>query len=170
MYKALLPLITNQFLIAAVLAWFICQMLKFFFGIITTRRFCYEKLAASGGMPSAHSGAVCALVVSLGESEIGMGSPIFALAALFAIIVMYDAMNVRRSCGEQAKALNKLLLKYHDIDETKQAELKKEIGKLDQEDDDSDSDEIKRLKEVMGHTPLQVVMGAFIGVVVGFLL
>ena len=170
MYKALLPLITNKFLIAAVLAWFVCQALKFIFGIITTRRFCYEKLVSSGGMPSSHSGAVCALAVSLGRSEFGMGSPFFALTVLFALIVMYDAMNVRRSCGEQAKALNQLLLKYHIIDEETKALMKKEIGTLDDEDNDDDSEEIKRLKEVMGHTPLQVVAGAVIGVGIGFFL
>ena len=170
MYTTLLPLITNRFLTAAVLAWMICQTLKFLFGVITTRRFCYEKLVASGGMPSAHSGAVCALAVSLGLSGYGMSSPVFALAALFAMIVMYDAMNVRRSCGEQAKELNRLLLKYHDIDEDMKELFNHEICTLDNEDDDSDSEEIKRLKEVMGHTPLQVVTGAVIGIVVGVLL
>lgn len=113
------------------------------------RRFVAERLVGSGGMPSSHSSTVCALVTATGI-EFGGGSYEFAIAAIFAIIVMYDAMGVRRETGIQAKVLNEMM------------ELFTKMGKEMTAED--------RLKEFVGHTPLQVLMGAILGVGIALLM
>ena len=103
-----------------------------------------ERVVGSGGMPSCHSAAVCGLTTSILINE-GLNSPLFAIAAIFAIVVMYDAMGVRRETGIQAKVLNEMI------------ELFEKLGSDVQYED--------KLKEFVGHTPFQVAMGALLGTV-----
>ena len=113
-----------------------------------TKKFVPERLIGSGGMPSCHSAAVCALVTSLVINE-GVGSYLVAIAGLLAIVVMYDATGVRRETGNQAKVLNEFI------------DLFKKNGSEISNDD--------RLKEFVGHTPLQVFCGALLGIAFAFL-
>lgn len=131
-------------LVVSGIAWFIAQLLKTVVNIVTERRLNFVSLMASGGMPSSHSATVSALAVSIGFTE-GFASPFFAIAFLFAYIVMYDAAGVRRETGEQAKILNKMLI---DLTEGHTDEMP------------------KQLKELVGHTPLQVFAGAVLGIAI----
>ena len=133
---------------SAVIGWFVAQILKTIIHMVFTRKFVAERLVGSGGMPSSHSATVCALVTSC-CIRYGPGSFEFAISAIFAIIVMYDAMGVRRETGIQAKVLNEMI------------ELFTNMGK--------DMNVQDRLKEFIGHTPLQVLMGAILGVVLAFI-
>lgn len=98
----------NGVLISSVLAWLIAQIAKIFLFAMTHKKWDIERLVGSGGMPSSHSALVTALSTSIGILD-GMNSEIFALACVFAAIVMYDAAGVRRAAGEQARILNTLL-------------------------------------------------------------
>lgn len=112
-----------------------------------TREFVWERMIGSGGMPSSHSATVCALATATGI-QYGSASFAFAIAVIMAIIVMHDAMGVRRETGIQARVLNEMM------------NLFREMGtKMSVED---------KLKEFVGHTPFQVWMGALLGVIVGF--
>lgn len=133
--------IKNRVLWITLTAWFFAQGLKVVIGLIRERRFNFVWILRTGGMPSAHSAAVCALAFSLGK-EIGFSSPFFALAAIFALITMFDAQTWRRSIGVQARILNNIMV---DIQE------KKRVG------DD-------KLRELVGHTPIEVLVGALIGI------
>ena len=104
----------------------------------------------AGGMPSSHSATVCAMVVATGRF-CGMSSPQFAIAAVLSIIVMYDAMGVRYETGEQAKMLNRLFNEWVD-------QVTSSFPFLGG----------KKLKEMVGHTPIEVVTGAILGIVLGF--
>ena len=105
----------------------------------------------AGGMPSSHSATVCAMVVATGR-YCGVNSPLFAIAAVLSIIVMYDAMGVRYETGEQAKVLNKMLEQWIEVTEKNNPFLQN-----------------MHLKEMVGHTPLQVMAGFALGILVGFL-
>ena len=137
----------NLILNLSILAWALAQVLKVLLVLITKHRWDWKHILSSGGMPSSHSAFVCALAVSVGILY-GWQTPYFALAAGLAAVVMYDACNVRWSTGEQAKALNLLL-----------GDLERLPPEL----------EGKRMKEALGHTPFQVLMGALLGVAVGLL-
>ncbi len=120
----------------------------------------------SGGMPSAHSALVCSIAVGMSR-KMGFASPEFALALTLAGIVMYDAMGVRRAAGEQAKVLNKMIFSFKLFGE----DFWKDFN-LDQELTDSDLEEPepKELKEFLGHTPLEVLGGALLGILVAVLI
>lgn len=135
---------TNYILICAFTGWFGAQFFKCVRYIVKNRKFNFAVLMASGGMPSSHSATVCSMVVATARVE-GTGSVAFALAFVLAFIVMYDAAGVRRAAGEQAKVLNRIV---EDIQ-------KGETKYLD-----------KRLKELIGHTPLQVIIGAIFGIII----
>lgn len=132
-------------LILAAAAWGITQVLKVVAYLITERRLDWSRLLASGGMPSSHSACVCACAASTGMLY-GFESPLFAIAAVLAVVVMYDAANVRKATGEQAKILNYMMEHWE--------QAKPEL--FDRE-----------LKEMIGHSPLQVVVGGALGVAVG---
>ena len=132
-------------LLIAVAAWAVAQGLKLLIAAAVYRKFDITYLTTGGGMPSSHSALVCATVVSCGMSA-GFDSPVFAVAAVMAFIAMYDAANVRRETGEQAKVLNYILRNWG------------EVRPEEFEDE---------LKELIGHTPFQVAMGAVLGVAVG---
>ena len=141
----------NPILTVALLAWFVAQVLKTLINFILLGKFQLERMWGDGGMPSAHSATVCAMVIATARSE-GFGSAIFAVAAVVAIITMHDAMGVRRETGEQAKVLNKMIEQWIDVTEKNAPFLQN-----------------MHLKEMVGHTPLQVLAGFVVGGVVGAL-
>lgn len=137
----------NLILNLAILAWAAAQLLKLVVTLITDRRWDWKHILSSGGMPSSHSACVCACASSIAYLY-GWGSPLFALAAVLAAVVMYDAFNVRRETGEQARILNYIMENWPQM---KPEEI------FD-----------KALKELIGHTPLQVFMGALLGIAMGW--
>ncbi len=136
--------ISNYPLLVAGAAWGIAQVLKIFTNFVHTRRFDFQMLFASGGMPSSHSATVCALTTACAV-KYGFASPAFAISLIFSAIVMRDASGVRWETGEQAKLINKMM---------------KEIFSGKPEEIDTG------LKELVGHTPFQVLIGALLGVLI----
>ena len=141
----------NPILTVALLAWFVAQVLKTLINFILLGKFQLERMWGDGGMPSAHSATVCAMVIATARSE-GFGSAIFAVASVVAIITMHDAMGVRRETGEQAKVLNRMLEQWIEVTEKNSPFLQN-----------------MHLKEMVGHTPLQVMAGFAVGCIVGLL-
>lgn len=139
-------LFSNRVFIAAASGWCIAQILKTIIHLILNRTFVAERLVGSGGMPSSHSSTVCALACAT-FYEHGAGSFEFAISLIFAIIVMYDAMGVRRETGIQAKLLNDIIKTFEDMG-------RNELSAYD------------KLKEFVGHTPLQVLIGAILGILI----
>ena len=140
-------LFQNRILIAAVTGWLVAQLLKTIIHLYFTKSFVPERLVGSGGMPSSHSATVCALSTAA-AIQYGLGSFEFAICAIVAIIVMYDALGVRRETGIQAKVINEMMELF--------SSMNKELS----------TDE--KLKELVGHTPLQVLMGAILGIIIAF--
>ena len=141
-------LIQNPVLVAGVMGWFVAQVLKTFIHLLLTKEFVWERMVGSGGMPSSHSATVCALATAAGV-QYGSDSFAFALSVIMAIIVMHDAMGVRRETGIQARVLNEMMALF------------REMGtKMSAED---------KLKEFVGHTPIQVLIGALLGIITGLL-
>lgn len=153
----------NYSLICAGVSWLVSQILKFIFFFITEKRFNLGRLTGSGGMPSAHCAAMAGLSVAISR-QCGLNSPVFAISAILSAIVMYDANGVRRSSGEQAKLLNRLV-DVLDIPEIKQTEIKKSLRIFNREDSNN-TDNMKKLKEQLGHTPIEVMAGVLVGIVV----
>ena len=141
--KAFTDLFFNYILVSAVISWFLAQMLKFIITYVTTGKSVPERLVGSGGMPSSHTALVCSATIAAAKCE-GTASPIFAVCFILACVVMYDAMNVRRQAGEHAKVINRMI-------------NDKESGKEGGFDDVT-------LKEKLGHTPLEVLGGALLGI------
>lgn len=141
-------LLTNDMLICAVIAYFAAQIIKIFTTLWRDGKFSLAVIVSSGGMPSSHSSTVVALTISCARMY-GVGSPLFAICFILAAIVMYDATGVRRAAGEQAKLLNHIVTDLFSGDPNYSQ---------------------KALKELIGHTPLQVVMGALLGLLVGLLM
>ena len=141
----------NEILTVSIVSWFVAQVLKTIINFILLGKFQLERMWGDGGMPSAHSATVCAMVIAAARSE-GISSAIFAVASVVAIITMHDAMGVRHETGEQAKVLNQMIEEWIDISEKNAPFLQN-----------------MHLKEMVGHTPLQVMAGMVVGVVVGFL-
>ena len=140
---------SNEIFISAAVVWLTAQILKTIIHTALTRSFVAERMVGSGGMPSSHSSTVCALAAST-CLQYGSASFEFAIAAFFAIVVMYDAIGVRRETGIQAKVLNEMI------------ELFSHMGKgVSMED---------KLKEFVGHTPLQVLAGAILGILIAFVI
>lgn len=135
----------NKILISAATGWIVAQILKTIIHTLFTRNFDAERLIGGGGMPSSHSSTVCALATAT-ALQYGPNSYEFAMAAIFALVVMYDAIGVRQETGKQAKVLNDMI------------ELFTHMGK--------DLDMEKQLKEFIGHTPFQVLCGAILGIVI----
>ena len=141
----------NEILTVSLLSWFVAQVLKTIINFVLLGRFQLERMWGDGGMPSAHSATVTAMVIATARSE-GIHSAIFAVAAVVAIITMHDAMGVRRETGEQAKVLNKMLEQWIEVTEKNNPFLQNML-----------------LKEMVGHPPLQVMAGFALGILVGFL-
>lgn len=140
-------LLSNSILSLSILAWAIAQVAKFFVNLATNGERDWHYLLTGGGMPSSHSATVCACAASVAFLY-GFSSPYFAIAAVLAVVVMYDAFNVRRETGEQAKILNYMMEHWNQM----------EPGEIFD----------TALKELVGHTPLQVLMGALLGIAVGW--
>ncbi|RKI91686.1 divergent PAP2 family protein [Parablautia intestinalis] len=138
-------LLQNQVFVSAALGWLVAQVLKTLIHLILTKQFVAERMVGGGGMPSSHSATVCALATSTGI-KYGGGSFEFAITAMLAIIVMYDAMGVRRETGKQGRVLNEMMEVFMNMGKQISVE--------------------ERLKEFVGHTPLQVLMGAILGTLI----
>ncbi len=134
----------NRVLLVAVIACLLAQFSKLFFQLVKNRQLNFHSLVESGGMPSSHSALVTALAVGIGQT-VGWSSTEFALATIFAVIVMYDAAGVRRAAGDQARVLNQIIELFEDHQFTED-----------------------RLKEILGHTPFQVLVGSILGVIVAW--
>ncbi len=142
-------LIHNYVLMAAGISWISAQIVKTIIDLLINKELNFERLVGSGGMPSCHSATVCALAVA-SALEYGLGSGVFAVAAIFAIVVMYDARGVRRETGTQAVIINQIM-DYFNSEHPEKIEFNTE-----------------NLKELIGHTPLQVFIGALFGIAMGF--
>ena len=138
--------IQNKYIYIPFFLWFGIQLFKLIYDLVTTKKFNFKRIMGAGGMPSSHSAVVAGIATLIGKYE-GVNSPIFALAFIVAFIVMYDACGVRRAAGKQAELLNKLI------------ETPGLTGVQVSE----------KLVEVLGHTPVQVIVGALIGLGVGLI-
>ena len=134
----------NKYIYIPLLTWFGIQLFKVLYDLVVTKKFNFKRIMGAGGMPSSHTGVVMSLTTLVGKSE-GFASPLFAVSLIFSFVVMYDAAGVRRAAGKQAQLLNKLV------------ETPGLTGFQVQE----------KLVEVLGHSPIQVIVGAVIGVIVG---
>ena len=135
-----------KYLVVPFAVWFFIQLFKLIYDLVTTKQFNFKRILGAGGMPSSHSAVVTSLATMVGLNQ-GIESPIFAISVIFAFIVMYDAAGIRRAAGKQAKILNKIV----------------NTPGL------SGVEVTEKLQEVLGHTPIQVIVGAAIGILVGFI-
>lgn len=140
-------ILDNRILLVAIAACLIAQAIKLIIDVVQNGKISVKVLTTSGGMPSAHSALVTALAAGVGE-DLGFKSAEFAIATIFAIIVMYDAAGVRQAAGKQARILNQMV-----------EELFSDDHKFNEE----------KLKELIGHTPVQVIAGSVLGVVISWL-
>jgi len=147
MQEIFIQIIRNKVFIVTLAAWMIAQAIKVFLGVIWQRRFDFRWLVGTGGMPSSHAAGAACLATNLGLAY-GFDTAYFALAASFAIVVMFDAQGVRRSTGRQARILNKVMDDIY------------WQGRISE----------GRLRELVGHTPIEVLAGALLGIAVAFLL
>lgn len=141
-------LLNNYCFIIAATSWLVAGIIKVIIEFILNRTISLKRILGAGGMPSSHTATVVSLAISLGYKE-GIDSSIFALAVIFAIIVIHDAVGVRQETGKQAKVLNQMLF---DTDVF------------------SDFDLEKHFKEYVGHTPFQVLVGGIVGAVCSFIM
>lgn len=141
-----LKILTNPVLLVPTCSWFVAQVLKAIINAIINKKFSFDRLIGDGGMPSGHSATVTSLALMVGLSKCGFDSPEFALAMIFAVVVMHDATGVRRETGKQAVSIIKM------------AELLNDY--FSEQDEHIKTD---KLKVLVGHTPLQVVCGALLG-------
>ena len=138
--------ITNKYIYIPILLWFLIQLFKLIYDLVTTKKFNFKRILGAGGMPSSHSAVVVSLATLIGKYE-GVNTAIFAVSLVFAAVVMYDACGVRRAAGRQAALLNKII----DTPGLTGVQVR------------------ERLVEALGHTPVQVFVGALIGLVVGLI-
>ncbi len=139
--------VQNKYIYVPFFLWFGIQLFKLIYDLVKTKKFNFKRIMGAGGMPSSHSAVVTAMATMIGKYE-GVGTPIFALSFLFAFVVMYDACGVRRAAGKQAKLLNKLV----------------ETPGL------TGVQVTEKLVEVLGHTPVEVFVGALIGIIAGLII
>ncbi|MEW6681077.1 MAG: divergent PAP2 family protein [bacterium] len=141
--KTFFEVISSPIFLAPFLAWVIAQAIKTIVYTIRYHKFDFRSLFRTGGMPSSHAGGTVALTVSLGRTE-GWVSPLFVMSLVFTFIIMNDAASVRRSSGQQARILNKMITD----------------GKID----------VERVKEFLGHSPIEVIVGGILGAIMGVIL
>ena len=139
-----LTIITNKYIYIPILLWFFIQTFKVIYDLVTLKKLNLKRIMGAGGMPSSHSAISVCVTTLIGKYE-GVDTAIFALAVIFAFIVMYDAAGVRRAAGKQARILNKI------IETPGMSTLEVQ----------------EKLVDVLGHTPIQVFVGAALGVIVG---
>lgn len=136
----------NKVFLASVLSWLIAQSIKVLLGVIKEKKFDFRWFVGTGGMPSSHVAGVVAMATSVGIYQ-GYDSMLFGVALVFTIIVMFDAQGVRQATGIQAEILNEMIDDIY---------LKKGV-------------EEAKLKELVGHTPVEVLAGAVLGIIIAFL-
>lgn len=151
-----------EYLGAAILSWFLAQVIKVVRQAIKDKKITLYSLIASGGMPSSHTALVVALSTKVGVNT-GIDSIYFAICTVFSFIIMYDAAGVRRSVGIQAQRLNKLMLNHENCEDP--VIEKKGAFKSKFKNSDIQSNNIA---EILGHTPLEVLGGLVLGLTVGF--
>ena len=142
-----MDVVTNKIFITTLLAWFVAQSIKIAVSLALTKKFNFKLLLSTGGMPSAHAASVSALAISVGKIE-GFSSSLCVVSVIFAYIIMFDAQGVRRHAGAQAATLNKMVEELY---------FNKGIRP-------------ERLKELLGHTPVEVFAGCLLGVVLALLM
>ena len=147
MKNTFLMFITNKYIYVPMILWFCIQVFKVIHDLYKTKKFNFKRILGAGGMPSSHSAVVVSITTLIGKNY-GVDSAIFALSLIFALVVMYDACGVRRAAGKQAKLLNEIV----NTPGLSSIEVK---GKL---------------QEALGHTPVQVFVGALIGLIAGLVL
>lgn len=144
MTNTFMMFVTNKYIYVPIILWFGIQLFKLIYDLCTTKKFNFKRIIGAGGMPSSHSAVVTSLATLIGKN-LGVDSPIFAISLIFAFVVMYDACGVRRAAGKQAKVLNEIVntpgLSNIQVQE--------------------------KLQEALGHTPVQVFVGALIGLIAG---
>ncbi len=155
-------LLANRVLIAGITGWASAQVIKAILYSILHKEFSIERLFGDGGMPSGHSATVSAMAM-MALLHYGIGSFEFAVSTMLAIIVMHDAMGVRLETGRQAEVINELTALFEEIVDEFNAEetLEKKFQKVFSEE---------KLKEYVGHTPIQVIAGCLLGLLIGWLL
>ncbi len=155
-------LTANPILSASLTSWILAQIIKTALHAIKAKSFNPERIVGAGGMPSSHSALVVSMVIVTGK-VCGYSSPMFALAAILAGVVIYDAMSVRYNAGLHAKELNRMRRIIDDLDD--------EITQLSgaDEDDIEELSEQKDLKEFLGHTPIEVIAGAMLGSIIALI-
>lgn len=129
-----------RFLIVPIVVWLAIQSFKVMYDLVVTKKFNFKRILGAGGMPSSHSAVVTSLATMVGKNY-GTDSAIFAISVVFACVVMYDAAGVRRAAGKQARVLNQIIANYKEINIQ------------------------EKLVELLGHTPIEVLVGAVFGVV-----
>lgn len=150
MIQAFRALCSNGWLLSAVTGWVVAQLIKV---VVRLIRYPHRKINwkiimfANGGMPSSHTASVAAMLTTIGCTE-GLSSPMFGLASLFAVIVVNDALGVRREAGRHARVLNRILKEEQPVESAPPT---------------------KKLREHIGHSPLQVLCGALLGIAIGVL-
>jgi len=147
MKNTFLMFITNKYVYVPIILWACIQTYKVIYDLYTTKKFNFKRILGAGGMPSSHSAVVTSIATLIGKYQ-GVDSAIFGLALMFAFVVMYDACGVRRAAGKQAKVLNEIV----NTPGLSGVEIQ---GKL---------------QEALGHTPVQVFVGAAIGIIAGLIL
>ena len=147
MKNTFMMFITNKYIYVPMILWFCIQVFKVIHDLYKTRKFNFKRILGAGGMPSSHSAVVVSISTLIGKNY-GADSAIFALSLVFALVVMYDACGVRRAAGKQAKLLNEIV----NTPGLSSIEVK------------------EKLQEALGHTPVQVLVGAIIGVIAGLVL
>lgn len=137
----------NPPLVLALISMASVQVIKFLGALVKTGRIDFERLSGTGGMPSSHAASVSSLATAVGL-QVGFDSPIFAVAAFFSMVVMYDAAGIRRAAGRQARVLNRMI-------------------------EDLKADQVvegETLRELLGHTPIEVFVGTAYGIVLALIL
>lgn len=147
MSNSLASLFSHPAFLAGLFSWAAASIAKMMINLVRTGRIDFQYLASLGGMPSAHSAMACGLATAVGYHE-GFGSTVFVVTLAFAVVVMFDASTVRRATGQQARLLNQIveeLFKEHHLSQQK-------------------------LRELLGHTRMEVFMGMLVGIAVATLL
>ncbi len=139
----------NYLLMLPVVSFVVAQVLKVIIYRVQHGKFDLERVIGAGGMPSSHAALVCSMTVGAAR-EFSMSSPIFAICFVLAVIVMFDAMGVRLETGKQAQILNLIMAEFEEIAQNRH--------------------DHKPLKELVGHTPFQVLSGAILGIAIGLIL
>ncbi len=146
MSEAFIDILKNKIFVTTILAWIVAQTIKVLIGVIRQKKFDFRWFVGTGGMPSSHAAGASCLAAAIGI-EYGFDSVFFALAASFALVVMFDAQGVRRAAGKQAQLLNMITEDIYWQGKVKE----------------------NRLRELIGHTPVEVIVGFFVGITVALL-